>query len=121
MRRTVLHFLEDIKEAAGNIRKYTTGMTYDQFLADRRTQDAVIRNFEVIGEATKNLPEDLKVRYPGVAWKQVAGLRDVMVHGYYRIDYETLWEIITTKIPGFKKDIAKILKEESLREDEARK
>ena len=121
MHRTVLHILDDIKEAAGSKKKYTTGMTYSQIHADRRTQDAVVRNFEVIGEATKNLPADLKARYPGVAWKQVAGLRDVMAHGYYRVDYELLWEIITTKIPGFKKDIAKITKEESLREDEARK
>jgi hypothetical protein len=75
MHRTVLHFLDDIKEAAGNIKKYTKGITYEQFLSDRRTQDAVVRNFEVIGEAAKNLPEDLKARYPGVAWKQVAGLR----------------------------------------------
>ena len=67
MHRTVLHFLDDIKEAAGKIKKYTTGMTYEQFLGDPRTQDAVVRNFEIIGEATKNLPEDLKARYPGVA------------------------------------------------------
>lgn len=121
MHRTVLHFLDDIKEAAGKIKKYTTGMTYEQFLKDPRTQDAVVRNFEIIGEATKNLPEDLKTRYPNVAWKQVAGLRDIMAHGYYRIDYETLWEIITTRIPGFRKDIVKILKEESQREEKVQK
>lgn len=117
MRRTSLHFLEDIREAVGNIRKYTAEMTYEEFLADRRTQDAVVRNFEIIGEATKNLPEDLKSRYPEVAWRQVAGLRDIMAHGYFRVDYETLWEIIETRIPGFKKDIARILREERKREE----
>jgi uncharacterized protein with HEPN domain len=118
MHRTSLHFLEDIKEAAGKIRKYTTGMSYEQFLADQKTQDAVIRNFLVIGEATKNLSADIKDRYPGVEWKQVAGLRDVMAHGYYRIDYEVIWEIITSRLPGFRKDIGKILKEEIRREKE---
>jgi uncharacterized protein with HEPN domain len=101
MRRSHLHFLDDIKEAAGNIQKYTKGMSYRQFLSDRLTQDAVIRNFLVIGEVTKNLPEDLKARYPSVAWKQIAGLRDVMAHGYFRIDYEVVWGIVTERIPGF--------------------
>jgi uncharacterized protein with HEPN domain len=118
MRRTSLHFLDDIKEAAGKIKKYTAGMTYGEFIKDFKTQDAVIRNFEVIGEATKNLPADFKDRYPAVEWKQVAGLRDVMAHGYYRIDYEVIWEIITDKLPGFRKDIAKILKDEIQREKE---
>jgi uncharacterized protein with HEPN domain len=57
------------------------GMSYKQFLSDKRTQDAVIRNFEIIGEAAKNLPDDPKARYPAVAWKQVAGLRDILAHG----------------------------------------
>jgi len=112
MRRTSLHFLDDIKEASGKIKKYTAGMSYDEFLQDIKTQDAVIRNFEIIGEATKNLPADFKDRYPAVEWKQVAGLRDVMAHGYYRVDFEVIWEIIKVKLPGFSKDITKILKDE---------
>jgi uncharacterized protein with HEPN domain len=119
MRRSHLHFLDDIKEACGNIQTYTKGMSYRQFLSDRLTQDAVIRNFEVIGEATNNLPEDLKARYPSVAWKQIAGLRDILAHGYFRIDYEVVWGIVTDRIPGFKKDIAKILKEEERREKDS--
>jgi len=117
MHRTSLHFLDDIKEAAGKIRKYTTGMTYEEFLADEKTQDAVIRNFEVIGEATKNLPTELRNRYSAVEWRQVAGLRDVMAHGYYRIDRQIVWEIVTEKIPGFRKDILKIIREETKREE----
>jgi len=76
----------------------------------------VIRNFEVIGEAVKNLPDDVKARYPSVAWRQVAGFRDVLAHGYFRIDYEVVWGLITERIPGFRKDIAKILREEERRE-----
>jgi len=75
----------------------------------------------IIGEATKNLPEDLKARYPLVEWKRVAGLRDIIAHGYYRVDYEVLWGIITDTLPGFKTEITKILREEKRREKELRK
>ncbi|HNX16860.1 MAG TPA: DUF86 domain-containing protein [Methanoregula sp.] len=121
MHRSYLHFLEDIREAAGKILEYTEGMTYHEFLKDQRTQDAVIRNFEIIGEATKNLPDDLRNRYPAVAWKQVAGFRDIIAHGYFRIDYEILWGIISGKLPELEKEIVKILREEKKRERESPK
>ncbi len=70
----------------------------------------------VIGEAVKNLPEELKTRYPEISWKQVAGLRDILAHGYFRIDHDVVWGIITERIPGLKKDIARILREEERRE-----
>ncbi len=116
MHRSYLHFLSDIKEAAGKILEYTEGMTYEDFRTDGRTQDAVIRNFEVIGEATKNLPDDLRARYPAIEWRQVAGFRDIIAHGYFRIDYEILWGIVTEKVPGLKQEIGRILKEEKKRE-----
>ncbi|MFZ1897304.1 DUF86 domain-containing protein [Methanoregula sp.] len=121
MHRSYLHFLDDIREATGKIRDYTEGMTYHEFLKDQKTQDAVIRNFEIIGEATKNLPDDLKERYPAIAWKQVAGFRDIIAHGYFRIDFEVLWGIVTERLPEFKKEIAKVLREETKREKEVRK
>lgn len=112
MHRTFLHYLHDIHEAAGRIRKYTAGMSIQEFSSDKKTQDAVIRNFEIIGEATKNLPVDLRDRYPAVEWRQVAGLRDVIAHRYYRVDVDILWEIIQKKIPVLRREIGKILKEE---------
>lgn len=115
MHRSHLHFLDDIREACGNILTYTKGMLYQDFAANRLIQDAVIRNFEVIGEAVKNLPEDFKTRYPSVAWKQIAGLRDILAHGYFRVDHEVVWGIITERIPSFKKDITKIIREEEHR------
>jgi len=75
----------------------------------------------IIGEATKNLPDDFKTLYPSVAWKQVAGLRDVIAHGYFRVDFEVLWEIITDTLPDFKIQILKILKKERKREKELQK
>lgn len=101
MHRTVLQYLDDIIEAIRNIGEDTNDISFDDFIADRRRKDAVIRNFEVIGEASKKLPEDFRIRYPTVAWKQVAGLRDVIAHGYFRVDYELIWGIITNTVPGF--------------------
>lgn len=80
MHRTALQYLDDILEAARNIAEDSEGLSYHEFIADRRRKDAVVRNFEIIGEATKKLPDELKAQYPSVAWKQVAGLRDVIAH-----------------------------------------
>jgi uncharacterized protein with HEPN domain len=119
MRRTVLQYLDDILEADRNIGEDTKGLSYTEFIADRRRSDAVVRNFEIIGEATKKLPDDLKAQYPSVAWKQVAGLRDVIAHGYFHIDYEILWGIITTTLPKFKTEVTKIRKTEQQKERES--
>lgn len=116
MHRTSLHFLADMRDAAGKIEEYTRKMTYEQFLSDKKTQDAVVRNFEIIGEASKNLPEDLKTRYPAIAWKRIAGLRDIIAHGYFRVDYETLWDVIIEILPQFRKDLTRIYSEEKKRE-----
>ena len=121
MLRSPLHFLDDIKEAASNIRKYTTDMSYDQFLGDRRTQDAVVRNFEIIGEAVRNLPEDLKARHPDTPWKRISGFRDIMIHGYHRVDYEIVWNMINTTLPAFSTEIVKILREEERREKQVKR
>jgi uncharacterized protein with HEPN domain len=121
MHRTALQYLDDILEAIRNIEEDTSDISFDEFVADRRRKDAVIRNFEIIGEATKKLPDDLKARNPAVAWKQIAGLRDVIAHGYFRVDYEVIWGIITNTVPGFKPAIVKIRREERQKEKESRK
>ena len=121
MHRTELQFLDDILEAINNIEEDTVGIPFHTFDADRRRKDAVIRNFEIIGEASKKLSEDLKLRYPMVPWKRVAGLRDVISHGYFRVDYELIWGVITKTLPDFKIAIVKIRKEEKRREKECMK
>jgi len=121
MHRTVLQYLDDIFEAISNIEDDTTGISFEEFVADRRRKDAVIRNFEVIGEAAKKLSPDFRNRYPAVAWKQIAGMRDVIAHRYFHVDYEVIWGIITRTVPGFKTAIVKIRKEEQRRERESRK
>lgn len=116
MRRSQLLYLNDISEAAGNIRSYVGDMTFGEFRNDRMRIDAVVRNFEVIGEAVKNLNDDLKMQFPTTDWKSVAGFRDTLIHGYFGIDLEILWDIIVHKIPVLQEEIARIIAYEKTRE-----
>lgn len=106
-------FIGDIWEAMDMIGLYTKGLTYRKFLEDRKTQDAVVRNFEVIGEATKSIPGDFKTRRPEVPWKTLAGLRDKLIHFYFGIDYKIVWDIIKKELPKLKRQIEDLLKAES--------
>lgn len=115
MRRTALQYLDDILDAIGNIEEDTNGITYEDFAADRRRRDAVIRNFQVIGEAIKNLPDDLKTAYPETDWKKIAGFRDVLTHVYFGIKDTILWDNATNNVPGLKKEIRHILRRETKR------
>jgi len=109
MPRSQLLYLTDISEAAANIRSYVGALTFEEFRNDRMRVDAVVRNFEIIGEAVKNLSEDLKARFPGTDWKSVAGFRDMLIHGYFGIDLEILWDIIVNKIPLLQGEVAAII------------
>ena len=109
MPRSQLLYLNDIADAAENIRSYVGDRTFEEFRKDRMRVDAVIRNFEIIGEAAKNISDDLKRAYPATEWKAVAGFRDALIHGYFGIDLEILWDIIVNKIPLLQKEIAAIV------------
>ena len=107
--RTDKEFLYDIQEAVRRIKAYTHEMTYEGFLADTRTQDAVIRNLEIVGEATKKLSAGLRSQYPNVPWKEMAGARDRLIHGYFGVDIEVVWKISIAELPNLTLQIAKIL------------
>ena len=92
--------LEDILGAIGKIKRYTKGLSKQGFAGDDKTLDAVVRNLEVIGEAVKQLPADLRAREPGVDWQKIAGLRDILIHRYFGIDVDILWDIIQNKLPA---------------------
>ncbi len=102
-------FLGDINEAMGMIRLYTKGLTYRNFFEDRKTQDAVVRNFEIIGEAAKNISATFKADHPDVPWKKIAGLRDKLIHFYFGIDYKIVWNITRKELPILHKQIKSIL------------
>jgi len=87
--------LLDMKEAAEKILKYTKGLSFEDFLADDKTIDAVVRNFEIIGEASLSLDEDFRFEHPQIEWKKLRGFRNRIVHDYFGIDYEIVWSILT--------------------------
>ena len=97
--RTNKEFLGDIREAIHRITTYVSGMTFESFAADTRTQDAVIRNLEILGEAAKSLPEQLRAKYPGIPWKSMAGARDRLIHHYFGVNLDVVWQIVITELP----------------------
>ena len=109
MSRDVRLFLEDIVACCDKIGRYTVGLTSEQFRSDEKVIDAVARNLELIGEATKRLPDDLRGRYQDVPWRKMAGLRDVIVHGYFGVDVRLLWDIVQRDVPTVRYKVAAIL------------
>jgi uncharacterized protein with HEPN domain len=81
------------------IRQYTAGLTYEEFIQDEKTMDAVLRNLEVIGEAAKNIPEELRSKYPDVEWQRMIGIRNIISHEYFGVDAQIIWEVATRNVP----------------------
>ena len=98
MSRDWTFFLEDIQESCSRVLRYTQGMTFEQFSADDKTYDAVVRNLEIIGEAAKGLPEDVRAMMPDIEWSKATGLRNIVAHAYFGISDEILWDVIQNKI-----------------------
>lgn len=111
MSRDVRLFLEDIVESARLAIEYVGSMSKAEFLSLRPIQDAVVRRLEIIGEAVKNVPEDVRLRYPAIPWAQVAGLRDVLTHGYFRVDLNLVWTVVQRDLPELEKRVSAILAE----------
>ena len=109
-------YLEDIYLAMDRIQEYIKGLDFIQFIRDYKTVDAVIRNLEVIGEASKNLSKEIKDNYPNVPWEEMYRLRNRISHEYFGIDYEIIWAIISRHLPNNHKDIKVILDNERKKE-----
>ena len=104
-------YLDDILEAATKIRDYTKGLTLEGLKGDAKTLDAVVRNLEIIGEAAKKVPEEIRRGCPDVEWKRIAGLRDMLIHEYFGIDVNIVWDIIRNRLSPLERQIKKILSE----------
>ena len=97
-KRQPILLVEDIIESGEKILSYTDGLSFEQFTSDSKTIDAVIRNFEIIGEAANRLPEEFKDKYPEIDWHRMRGFRNRIVHDYFGIDFNIVWQIKETSL-----------------------
>ena len=109
--RSDVPYLEHILDAINKIEDSVSNLFRQEFKKSADISDAVVRRIEVIGEAVKNISDDLKKKYPGVEWTKIAGTRDVMIHAYFNVDLDVVWDIVKKDLPSLKKHILKILKE----------
>ncbi len=105
-------FLDDIQIAMNRIAEYIKGYDFEHFKKDYKTVDAVIRNFEIIGEASKSLDERIKEKYPDVPWKEMYYLRNKVSHEYFGVDYEIIWDVAANYLPENRIQIDKIIEKE---------
>lgn len=113
MKRDFRVYLDDVLESITRIKEYTESIDEEEFLKNVPVQDAVIRRFEIIGEAVKNIPDEIKQKYPAVEWKKVAGARDIFSHEYFGVKLDRVWDTIINDLPLFKEQTEKILKDYS--------
>lgn len=113
MSRSALLLLADIEESCQKIIRYAGGMERDPVFADEMRFDAILFNLHVIGEAVKKLPADLREKYPDVAWREIAGLRDFVAHAYFALDLEILWDAIQCDVPFLVERVREIASRET--------
>jgi uncharacterized protein with HEPN domain len=106
--RPVNLLLSDILESIDHVMQYTKGMSYESFSADQKTIDAVVRNLEIIGEVANRLPNDFKEKHPQVEWHKVVGLRNRIIHDYFGIDLQIIWQIIHSDLPLLRQILSQI-------------
>lgn len=104
-------YIQDVVDAMDKAMEFTENISFDQFTKDDKTVFAVVRALEIIGEAVKNLPEDFRKDYPDIPWKDIAGMRDKLIHEYFGVVMELVWETVKEKIPDIKPFFEKMLKE----------
>jgi uncharacterized protein with HEPN domain len=110
VRRTYRLYLNDILEAIERIEKHAEGLTLEDFSKNTMILDAVVRNLEIIGEAAKQIPEEIKKKQDKIPWKEIAGMRDKLSHNYFGVDIEIVWKTVEKRLPELKQTIKDLLK-----------
>lgn len=108
-RRNIGLYLRDIADSISAIEEYTRSVQEGDFYSNRLVQDAVVRRLEIIGEAAKNIDDDFRSKYPDIPWKKIAGMRDIIAHGYFGVKPERIWDIVNQNLPELKKLIASVI------------
>ncbi len=111
MIRNIPLYINDILQNMRDAEEFIQGLSYGQFVADKRTFNAVVRSLEVIGEAAKNVPDEIRAKNPLVPWKEMAGMRDKVIHLYFGVDREAVWIAVKDRIPAIRPLIEQILKD----------
>lgn len=113
MSLSTLEFLRHILDETEYLMDRSQGLTVDQFMRDATLQRAFVRSIEVIGESSKQIPDELKQKYSHLEWRAMTGMRDRLIHGYFGVDYDIVWDVVTNKIPVLNQAIKEILEAES--------
>lgn len=114
MSRNPRLYLQDIHQSCVKVLRFTVDLSFEQFKLDDRTYDAVLRNLEIIGEAAKNVPEEIRTQFPQTEWRKISGFRDIAAHQYFSVSDSIVWDIVVNKIPELNGQIEQILRELSI-------
>ena len=109
MIREYVDYLNDILDAAQKAQQFVAGLDFDEFVGNDEKVFAVIRALEIIGEAARSVPEEVRDRYPDVPWRNIIGMRDKLIHGYFGVDNKRVWETVQDDLPPLHKSVAKML------------
>ena len=112
MSRDWKFYLNDISVSCEKIMRFTEGQSLEQLIQDEKTYDAVVRNLEIIGEAAKNIPSQVRSSLPNIDWRKAAGMRDMLAHVYFGIDNDVLWDVVRNKVPRIAKEVEAFLNKE---------
>ncbi len=107
--RDPLLYVEDIVGAIERIQRYTEGMSFEDFIEDQKTVDAVIRNLEIIGEATKHTPDEFKALHPDIPWREIAGMRNRLIHSYFGVDLSLIWHTIRSELGELERAMKRLM------------